>query len=35
MTKVAILPIATGGGVISYHAISGDKQTNGKTLVKR
>ncbi len=31
MTKVAILPVPTESGDISYCAIAGDKQTKGKT----
>lgn len=31
MTKVAIVPVSTEGGNILYNAISGDRQTSGKT----
>lgn len=31
MTKVAILPISNEQGAISYCAVAGDKQTQGKT----
>jgi hypothetical protein len=31
MSKVAILPIPTETGVVSYCAIAGDKQSEGKT----
>ena len=31
MTKVAILPIPTGKGDVSYHAIAGDRQSHGRT----
>ncbi|HEX9973600.1 MAG TPA: hypothetical protein VGD14_16125 [bacterium] len=31
MAKVAILPIQTEGGVVSYCALAGDKQSQGKT----
>lgn len=31
MTKVAILPIPTDKGEVSYHAMAGDKQSYGKT----
>ena len=31
MTKVAILPVPTESGAISYSAVAGDKQTKGKT----
>jgi hypothetical protein len=31
MTKVAILPVPTENGDISYRAVAGDKQTKGKT----
>lgn len=31
MTKVAILPIPTDKGDVSYHAVAGDKQSQGKT----
>jgi len=31
MTKVAILPVSTATGDITYHAIAGDKQAHGNT----
>ncbi|MGI9303642.1 MAG: hypothetical protein ACR2RB_13220 [Gammaproteobacteria bacterium] len=31
MTKVAILPVPTDSGDISYNAVAGDKWTKGKT----
>jgi len=31
MTKVAILPISTKQGELSYHAIAGEKRAQGKT----
>ena len=31
MTKITILPVASGRGDISYFAVAGDKQTQGKT----
>ena len=31
MTKVAIVPVSTESGGVSYSAVSGDKQTSGKT----
>ncbi len=31
MTKVAILPVPTGKGGISYRALAGDKRSQGKT----
>ncbi len=31
MTKVAILPIATPGGNVAYHAVAGDRHSEGKT----
>ncbi len=31
MTRVAILPIPTASGELSYHALAGDKQSQGKT----
>lgn len=32
MTKVAILPISTESGGVSYSAVAGDKKTAGKTV---
>jgi hypothetical protein len=31
MTKVAILPIPTEKGAVSYRAVAGDRQSHGKT----
>lgn len=31
MTKVAIVPVSTESGDVSYSAVSGDRQTSGKT----
>lgn len=31
MTKVVILPIPNGKGDVSYHAVSGDRQSHGRT----
>ncbi|MEW6356147.1 MAG: hypothetical protein AB1696_07485 [Planctomycetota bacterium] len=31
MTRVAILPVPTGQGRVSYHAVAGDKQSQGRT----
>jgi len=31
MTKVAILPVSTATGEITYQAVAGDKQSEGKT----
>ncbi len=31
MTKVAILPVPTPSGAVSYHALSGSKQSHGRT----
>jgi hypothetical protein len=32
MTKVAILPVPTEKGVVSYRAVAGDKHSQGKTV---
>ena len=32
MTKVAILPVPTAKGDLSYHAVAGDKHSQGKTV---
>ncbi len=32
MTRVSILPVPTPSGELSYHALSGDKQSQGRTV---
>jgi hypothetical protein len=32
MTRVAILPMPTERGILSYHAVSGDKHSQGSTV---
>jgi hypothetical protein len=32
MTQIAILPVETENGEISYHAVAGEKQAQGKTV---
>ncbi len=32
MAKVAIIPVTAKNGTITYNAVSGNKQTNGKTV---
>ena len=34
MTKITILPIPAGNGTISYHAVAGDKRSEGTTAGK-
>ena len=31
MTRVAIVPVPTSAGTVSYHAVAGDKQSHGST----